>query len=317
LSTAPHPECPKCLYVRQAADTAPAWRCPRCGGVYKKFAADPAAKYSVGNKAGAPATVKTAGKRFKAIRVTALLIILIFVAANTWLTRLRVTSWDHPLRVVVYPIDGDGSAIAAQYIAKLKVAQFDDIEQTVKEQALHYGITVDEPMNIALAKPVNAIPPLPPRDGDMLKIIWWSLRLRLWASRMDHYDGPAPEVRAFTLYYDPRIHPLLEHSTGLEKGMIGVIKLFASDKMAARNNIVMLHELLHTLGATDKYDLRTDQPIYPDGYAEPELQPRLPQKKAEIMAGRIPLSPTRAEMPGSLADVVVGPATAREIGWIK
>ena len=87
--------------------------------------------------------------------------------------------------------------------------------------------------------------------------------------------------------------------------------------MAPQNNMVMLHELLHTLGATDKYDLRTDQPLYPDGYAQPELQPRLPQKKAEIMAGRIPLSEHHAEMPERLADVVIGPKTAREIGWIN
>ena len=99
--------------------------------------------------------------------------------------------------------------------------------------------------------------------------------------------------------------------------MIGIIKLFATDKMTAENNIVMLHELLHTLGATDKYDLRTNQPIYPYGYAEPKLQPLLPQKKAEIMAGRIPITETRAEIPDSLADVIVGPVTAHEIGWIK
>ena len=275
------------------------------------------ANSTVEKKIAAPGKVKTAGNRFKTIRVTVLLLILVIVGADTWLTRLRVTSWDHPLRVVVYPINGDGSEAAAQYIAKLNVAQFDDIEHTVKAQALRYGVTVADPLDIALAKPLNAIPPLPPRDGNMLRIIWWSLELRLWASRMDHYDRPAPEVRAFTLYYDPKTHPILEHSTGLEKGMIGVIKLFASDGMAAQNNIVMLHELLHTLGATDKYDLRTDQPIYPDGYAEPQLQPRLPQHKAEIMAGRTPLSATRAEIPDSLADVVIGPATAREIGWIK
>lgn len=310
-------ECPKCGYLRQAEDTAPAWRCPRCGIAYGKFMAAPAADKAAEKKIDAPRKVKTGGNRFKAIRITVLSVILIIVGMDTWLTRLRATGWDHPLRVVVYPINGDGSGAAAQYIAKLTAAQFADIEHTVKEQALHYGVAVDEPMDIALAEPVNAIPPLPPRDGNMLKIVWWSLKLRLWASRMDHYDGPAPEVRAFTLYYDPATHPILEHSTGLEKGMIGVIKLFASDKMAAENNIVMLHELLHTLGATDKYDLRTDQPIYPDGYAEPELQPRLPQKKAEIMAGRIPLTGTRAEIPDSLADVVVGPATAREIGWIK
>jgi hypothetical protein len=31
--------CPKCRYVRQAADTAPAWQCPSCGIAYVKWAA--------------------------------------------------------------------------------------------------------------------------------------------------------------------------------------------------------------------------------------------------------------------------------------
>ena len=35
------------------------------------------------------------------------------------------------------------------------------------------------------------------------------------------------------------------------------------------------------------------------------------------MAGRVPLTANRAEIPDSLAAVVVGPETAREIGWIK
>lgn len=245
------------------------------------------------------------------------MVILVLVGADAWLTKIRSTSWDHTLRIVVYPINGDGSEAAAQYIAKLNEAQFDGIEQLTKEQALQYGIAIGEPINIALANPVTEIPPLPPRGGNIFEIMWWSLKLRLWADEADRYQGPSPEIRAFTLYYDPATHSVLEHSTGLEKGMIGVIKLFASERMAAQNNMVMLHELLHTLGATDKYDLHTDLPIYPDGYAEPDLQPLLPQNKAEIMAGRIPLSNSRAEMPDRLDDVVVGAKTAHEIGWIK
>ena len=313
----PGRECPACRYVRQTNDDAPAWQCPRCGIAYEKFTGAAVSHSGARNKSGEPITMKTGQRRFKVLRVAVLLVILIGVGLDTWLTKVRTTSWDHTLRVVVYPVNGDGSEAAARYIAQLDPARFDDIERTMQREARHYGVTLDEPMDIALAKPLDSVPPLPPRRGNMLTIIWWSLGLRLWASRMDHYDGPTPEVRAFTLYYDPATHPVLEHSTGLEKGMIGVIKLFASDKMSAENNIVMLHELLHTLGATDKYDLRTDQPVYPAGYAEPDLRPLLPHKKAEIMAGRIPLSPTRAEIPDSLADATVGPETAREIGWIK
>jgi hypothetical protein len=35
------------------------------------------------------------------------------------------------------------------------------------------------------------------------------------------------------------------------------------------------------------------------------------------MAGRIPISSTEAETPESLRQVLIGPKTAREIGWTK
>ena len=85
--------------------------------------------------------------------------------------------------------------------------------------------------------------------------------------------------------------------------------------MAGSNNIVIAHELMHTLGASDKYDLGSGAPIYPDGFAEPGRLPRYPQPNAEIMAGRRALSATVFDMPAGLRDVVVGPVTASEIRW--
>ena len=73
---------------------------------------------------------------------------------------------------------------------------------------------------------------------------------------------------------------------------------------------------MHTVGASDKYDPKSGQPIYPDGYAEPKLNPRYPQSKAEIMGGRIPVCNKEASIPWSLKQVTVGPQTAIEIGWL-
>ncbi|NIO43671.1 MAG: hypothetical protein GTO41_28055 [Burkholderiales bacterium] len=85
--------------------------------------------------------------------------------------------------------------------------------------------------------------------------------------------------------------------------------------MSAENNIIITHELLHTLGATDKYDLATNQPLYPAGYAEPDIRPLYPQQFSEIMGGRIPVSQVRSVPPQTLDAVLVGPQTAAEIGW--
>jgi hypothetical protein len=104
---------------------------------------------------------------------------------------------------------------------------------------------------------------------------------------------------------------------GMQKGLYAVVNVFADKRMAGSNDVITAHELLHTLGSIDKYDLSNSQPLYPAGYAEPDLKPLLPQEAAELMGGRIPISQTESETPESLGQVVVGPLTAAEIGWTK
>jgi hypothetical protein len=95
--------------------------------------------------------------------------------------------------------------------------------------------------------------------------------------------------------------------------MFGIVNAYSSRKDQGRNNVVIAHEFLHTLGATDKYDRTTAMPLAPHGFAEPERSPLFPQTKAELMGGRIPVSSDTAEVPPSLRQVVIGPLTAREI----
>jgi len=252
---------------------------------------------------------------FKKIRVTILLLILLIVALNSWLDRVRSRDWQHSLRVVVYPINGDHSEAAGRYIRTLNKSTFEPIEQFFQRESQRYGIQLKNPIDIRLAPLITVLPPRLPRDNDIFTIMLWSLKMRYWAFRQDNYSGPSPEVRMFIQYFNPQSHPRLAHSVGLEKGLIGVVQAFASRKMAGKNNVIIAHELLHTVGATDKYDRQNNQPLYPDGFAAPDRQPPYPQRLAEIMSGRIPITPTRAIMPAGLQQVVVGPLTAAEINW--
>ncbi len=253
---------------------------------------------------------------FKKLRITLLLVLLLFVAGNAWVNKVRTTTWDRPLWVVVYPINGDASATSSRYIGQLRQDTFQSIEEFMAHEAARHSLKLANPVTIKLAPEVAVLPPQPPRNGNMLGIMWWSLKMRYWAFHADNYDGPAPDIRMFVVYYDPATHDVLKHSFGLEKALVGVVNAYADNKMASRNNVVIAHEFLHTVGATDKYDMGTNQPVFPDGYAVPAQQPRFPQQDAEIMGGRIPLSEMKAEMPPGLNRAVIGGKTAGEIKWI-
>jgi hypothetical protein len=80
--------------------------------------------------------------------------------------------------------------------------------------------------------------------------------------------------------------------------------------------VVIAHELLHTLGASDKYDRGTGLPRVPEGLGDPGQKPLFPQDYGEIMAGRVAVGAREAEIPDGLDVMLVGPLTAREIGWL-
>ncbi len=253
----------------------------------------------------------------RAVRIVILVFVLIVVGAGTWLTKLRTTSWEQPLRVAIFPINADGSPTAGRYIRELTLETFAPIAQFMRQEAARYGLALSIPVEMFLAREIGRAPPPPPFGGNALQVALWSLQMRYWAWVNAAFDGPKPHVRVFVLYHDPDRVTRLSHSLGLQKGLIGVVNAFASEEQGAQNNVVIAHELMHTVGATDKYDLRTNQPAFPDGFADPQRQPLLPQEYAEIMAGRLPVTEDRAEMPRSLEEVLIGTKTAREINWLR
>jgi hypothetical protein len=253
---------------------------------------------------------------FKKIRIIILLFILFLVGANSYLTHERLTDWDQSLAIVIYPINGDGSPFTADYIARLSKDDFNAIGKFMQTEGQRYNQSLVDPVLLDVAPEVSTLPPEPPFGANIVAIMWWSLRLRYWAWKNDTYLGPFSNIQVFVLYHDPETHSQLDHSLGLKEGHICMVEGFAGRGHAARNNVVIAHEMLHTLGATDKYNLQTLQPLFPEGYADPEQEPLLPQKYAEIMGRAIPLSVAEAKMPDSLFYSVIGPQTAKEIKWL-
>ena len=254
---------------------------------------------------------------FRKLRIAVLLLILATVALGAWRSGARATEWKHTLHATVYPIAADASPQTRASVARLSADDFAPIADWLQDEVRRHGREVLRPLAISVAPPVESLPPPFPAGGGPVDVGLWSLRLRFWAWRHDATPGPRPDVRLFVLYHDPARTPRLDHSVGLRKGQIGIVKAFASRDEGPRNAVVIAHELLHTLGASDKYDPRSLAPVFPEGYAEPDRQPLHPQRQAEIMAGRFALSEELLAMPDRLGQTLIGPQTAAEIGLLR
>ena len=253
---------------------------------------------------------------WRSIRIFLLLAVLAGVALNAWLDRIGTQSWQEPLWVGLFPLNADGSAMTQEYVAALTVKDFAAIEDFFAREGRRYGLKLEQPVHVELYPPGSKLPPSLDPSAGPLGIAWWSLKLRYFAAQATPVPGRAPaRIRLFLLYHDPATLGRAPDSHGLQKGLVGVVHLFADPGMAGRNSIVIAHELLHTVGASDKYDPRDGSPLFPSGYGDRDQDPLYPQERAELMAGRRALSAYQWEMPRTLAGVLIGPETAREIRW--
>jgi hypothetical protein len=148
-------------------------------------------------------------------------------------------------------------------------------------------------------------------------IAWWSLKMRWWAWVRDLTDGEVQsDIQMFVLFHSINGNSEVGISVGMRKGRYGIVKAYARNSMNDLNLVVFTHEILHVLGATDKYVLSTGEPIFPHGFAYPDQRPLFPQTRAEIMGGRIPLTSFSSAMPDSLEECKIGKLTAEEIGFL-
>jgi hypothetical protein len=305
--------CPSCAYERSENDLVAEYECPQCGIIYAKYST----KQKKTSAARKPVKAKKSVIHWSRWRIGFLIIILIIVGEMAISNESRISKWYAPAVVAVHIIPADDSPHTAQFIDTINLDSFLGLEWFFTRNAKVYEFELENPIKLHLAHKPYTYPPMPPKQPNLITAIFWSLQMRFWASGIEYKNGMKPDIQLFLLYHDPEITNRVPHSFGLKKGRLGVANLFASNDMAASNKVVVVHELLHTLGASDKYNAANNMPLYPDGYAEPDKDPLYPQTKGEIMGGRIPISLTEATIPFGLGQMDIGSTTAKEIYWIN
>ena len=249
------------------------------------------------------------------MRIVALLSILFVIVAGTWMTEKRMASWERPILVTVYPVIADDEPATQRFVNSIDESSFDAINDFFEREARPYGFDVTPAFRFQVAAPRRELPPEIPGQFDTLDIGLWSLKMRWWSWRQTFGDNLVnPDIQMFVLYHSLNGNNELGISVGMRKGRYGIVKSHARRGLQASNLVVLTHELFHVLGASDKYVLSSGQPIHPDGYAEPDRVPLVPQRYAEIMGGQVPLGPDSAAMPKGLGQCRIGKTTAAEIG---
>jgi hypothetical protein len=258
--------------------------------------------------------------RFFRARVSLLLAVLAFVllwAGTDCYQRRARTAWGRPLKVALVLVEREpvGASTIGLFADRTRALE----RRLASEYERHDGRAFS-PVSFVLKGPLPVEQAPPSVEPGALGLLRYSYSLWRWTREL---DARADVERGA---YDARIYLVMKPASpggvafvegeGEYGGRIGIAQADIDPEMIDFSLFVAAHELMHTLGASDKYD-DSGNAVYPDGFAEPEKIPLYPQRGAEIMARDLPLTATSARPPNSLDQLFVGNATAREIGWRK
>ena len=255
------------------------------------------------------------------VRVSVLLLILgsvlLWGYADYRQRDLR-NEWDRPLWVAVVLLPKPGvSQIALDKIRQRLPA----LQQRLATEFRRYKRLDHDPFEFTLLGPIDGIePPRQPSGAEFSELAQFNYDLWSFSRDVNRRTGADSSLVDSYLYLviSPSSNNGLAFVEGFSQlgGRIGVVEMQLHEDHVDFALFVLAHELFHTLGAIDKYgpDGKT---LIPSGLAQPELEPRYPQRYIEIMARTRPTAADREESPESVDELAVGMETAREIGWLK
>lgn len=230
--------------------------------------------------------------------------------------RRERTAFQRTLKVALVIVEAQPVEPTALAQLKLRVRE---LEHRLTSEFRRYRPHGPQPFAFVVFGPVpQSVPPPAREDSSAVGLARRAWELMQFTREVD------ARARVPTRGFDTRLYVVVRppasgarafvEGASEQGGRVGVALVELDDEMADFALFVAAHELFHTLGATDKYDASGRTRI-PDGLAEPDLVPQLPQRFAELMAENRPLDAVQEVPPSSLAELAVGPRTAAEVGW--
>jgi hypothetical protein len=245
----------------------------------------------------------------------ALLAAVVVYAVHDVRSRRARNEWRRTLDVALVVVTEPG--VDASATAELR-GHTPELARRLTAELRRYRPDAPAPFAFVVYGPVPLGRPLPTPSGEGLVAdarYAWDLH-----GFTSDVDGRASvpsrgfDARLYLVVRPPTDQALVE---GMSEhgGRVGIARAELDHDTVDLALFVAAHELFHTLGADDHYGA-DGRVRLPDGLAEPELVPSFPQRRAEIMARNRPVSATAEERLSTLEELGVGPATAREVGWM-
>lgn len=256
---------------------------------------------------------------FFRIRVAVLLFVLFVVvlyAIRDIRSRGARKDWDHTLDVAIVLLrDGNVDPAALESVRERAPALADRLNAEMRR----YRTVGPPPFRFHVKGPIDGVRPPPAAAGDgVVDLAKGSAALATWLGEVDPRAGVVPDHYDTRIYVtvrpgDPRSRSMFEGMSE-ENGRVGLVSVELDATMVDTTLFVVAHELMHTLGATDRYDA-SGHTLIPAGLPEPDRSPLYPQRFAEVMARNRVVAAGREVVPETIGELAVGSDTAKEIGW--
>jgi len=259
-------------------------------------------------------------RKFYHARLIVLMAVFLAVCGWAWndiRDRRERNSWQRPLQVGFVLLRAGPVSDEAMLSLRARVA---DLEAHLRSEFQYWTNDDREPFRFSLYGPLDIDTPPPESYSDKLTdLAYFAYQQWRYLREVDkRADVPRSQLDSrIYLVVRPANPGELQFVEGQSEqgGRIGIVGVQLDESMVDFALFVATHELMHTLGASDKYD-ELGHATVPDGLAEPDRVPTYPQEFIEVMARNRPIAPDVEEPPAGLEELRVGQKTAQEIGWI-
>ena len=118
---------------------------------------------------------------------------------------------------------------------------FEPVTEYFALEAVRFGLNLSRPIEIQLGDELKEIQPVLPTNRIMLDTIIWRWRFRFFAWQNSQKVNVKPDIKLYLPHDNPNSYAILSHSTALNKGIIGFVKLYADAKYADKNIVILAH----------------------------------------------------------------------------